>query len=192
MGSSAEPAWTDVSRVVRVADPEVLAVNLEVVASGGTVWLDDAALCPAGPATPPEVLLRAAPGDAAAWSTFAGGVPATERDAAAGVSVLSVRPGEGVKTRQHVAAKPGDALRFRVRLRCDEMATATLRAACFDAGGRWIEGAYLDVGAFSWQEWIDIPGLLCVPADSSAASVNLECTAAGGTVRLAEVSVERP
>jgi len=192
VGNGGGPAWTEVSRVVRIADPRVVALNVEVVAAGGTVWLDDAALCPAGPATPPEVLLKVASGDAAAWCTFAGGEPATARDAAAGVCVLSVRPGEGVKTRQHVTVKPGDALRFRVRLCCDGMATATLRAACFDAGGQWIEGAYLDVGAFSWQEWIDIPGQVCVPADSAAASVNVECTAAGGTVHLAEVRVERP
>jgi hypothetical protein len=96
-----------------------------------------------------------------------------------------------MKTRRSVPVKPGEVLGFRVRMQCDPLASVSIRSAGFDADGRWIEGTYFGGEIYSWQDWREIVGVVRIPQDTAARSINLECTATGGAVRVSQARVER-
>ena len=184
------PDWTRVSKEIVVMDPEVGAVSFEFVASGANAQVDDVAMVNTREAKPPQVVLDADCTTGDDWLTFAGGTPAcgTSPDGAGHV-LLAAR--QGMKTRRSVPVKPGEVLGFRVRMQCDPLASVSIRSAGFDADGRWIEGTYFGGEIYSWQDWREIVGVVRIPQDTAARSINLECTATGGAVRVSQARIER-
>jgi len=184
VGTAATPGWTQVVRDIPMLDPEIEAFDLEFVAAGGAAWIDDASLTVVKEAAPPAAIYVSACTDPTEWVCFDGSQPTCD-------PALVVAPGQGVKTVHLTPVQPGDVLRFRVRLLCDELATATIHAAAFGADGQWLEGTYFGNDAFSCQTWTEVAGIIRIPADSPATSINLECVAGGGSVRLGSVRLDK-
>ncbi|MDX9980825.1 MAG: glycoside hydrolase family 99-like domain-containing protein [Lentisphaeria bacterium] len=182
--------WTEVAGDIVVTDPAARAMSLEFVAGDAVARVDDASIVNTREPKPPAVQLRAEGGAAADWVTFAGGTPRGETSPD-GIAYLLLADREGVKTRGKVPVKPGEVLNFRIHLRCDELASVSIRSAGFDGAGVWIDGVYLAGEVHSWQDWIELAGVIRVPADTPAQAVNLECVATGGSVRIRSAVIER-
>lgn len=189
IGQTISTTWAKVDKTLRVSDPGVGAMNLEFVAERGAIWVDDASIVVVALEPSPEVVFEDDCTHAEGWVTYEGKPVSLQPVGADNKPVIAVPAGTGIKTRKQIEVSPGTVLRPQVWLRCEPMATAVIQSAAFDERGQWMPGIYLSGGAFSWQDWVEVPSEIRVVKESKAKYVNVECYAEGGQVLLGGVKI---
>lgn len=181
--------WTCLQHTLPISRTDVHSMKLELVAEGSPAWVDDASLTVATMEPPPRVAFSDPATKAVAWVTYDGSPATCRPDPSQGRHVLAVPAAQGIKTRSRCDVAPGEAFRLTLRFRSDPLATAVFRCAGFGDDGRWLPGTYVLEHAVSWQQWIEVETSASLPEDSPVRSINVECLAEGGEVRLADVQL---
>lgn len=189
IGEASATTWTEVKKLVRVSEPGVGGMNLEFVADGDVIWIDDSSITVNELEPPPTLLFEEDCRHGEGWVTYEGKPASVQPLGEAERPVLIVPPATGIKTMRQIPVSPGSTLSLRVRLRCDPLATAVIQCAAFDERHEWIPGVYLSSGAYSWQEWTEVTINMQVPTDSPARNASVECFAEGGRVLLGGVKI---